>query len=36
VWDICHPHSPLRWLEEALNPIMGKSLVLYFQKPWRA
>jgi len=33
VWDIQHPSSPLRRLEEALDPLMGKSLVLYLVKP---
>jgi len=33
LWDIEHPRSPLRWLERALDPLMGKSLVLYFEKP---
>ncbi len=33
VWDITHPRTPLRWLERALNPILGKSLVLYVERP---
>lgn len=33
VWDITHPRSPLRLLERALDPLLGKSLVLYLQKP---
>jgi SAM-dependent methyltransferase len=32
VWDIEHPGSPLRTLERALNPIAGKSLVVYARK----
>ena len=35
VWDIVHPSSPLRVLERALNPIAGKSLVVYVTKPAR-
>ena len=33
VWDITHPGSPLRRLERALNPVLGKSLVLYMERP---
>ena len=33
VWDITHPGSPLRALERALDPVLGKSLVLYLEKP---
>ena len=33
VWDITHPGSPLRALENALDPLLGKSLVLYLEKP---
>ncbi|MBV9285910.1 MAG: class I SAM-dependent methyltransferase [Acidimicrobiia bacterium] len=33
VWDISHPASPLRRLEQALNPLIGKSLVMYATKP---
>ncbi|MBK9180350.1 MAG: methyltransferase domain-containing protein [Acidimicrobiales bacterium] len=33
VWDITD-HPPLtRWTERALNPVLGKSLVLYARKP---
>jgi hypothetical protein len=27
-----HPGSPLQPLERALNPVMGKSLVIYARK----
>ena len=33
VWDITHPRSPLRLVERLLNPLLGKSLVLYLEKP---
>jgi len=33
VWDITHPRSPLRLLERLLNPLLGKSLVVYLDKP---
>lgn len=33
VWDIENPTSAVRSLEKALNPIMGKSVVLYAEKP---
>lgn len=33
VWDITHPRSPLRALERVLNPVLGKSLVVYVAKP---
>ena len=32
VWDMTHRLSPLQPLERALNPVMGKSLVLYARK----
>ena len=32
VWDLEHPRSPLRAVERALNPIAGKSLVVYARK----
>ena len=32
-WDIRKPHAFLARLERALNPVMGKSLVLYSRKP---
>ena len=28
-----HPRSPLRVVERALNPVLGKSLVVYVEKP---
>lgn len=32
VWDLME-HPPLtRWLEKVLNPLMGKSVVMYFRK----
>ena len=33
VWDMTHPRSPLRLAERLLNPVLGKSLVLYAEKP---
>jgi SAM-dependent methyltransferase len=33
VWDITHPSSPLRLVERLLNPVLGKSLVVYMDKP---
>ena len=33
VWDITHPSNPVRNLERALSPILGKSLVVYSEKP---
>lgn len=33
VWDITHPRSVLQLLERILNPVLGKSLVLYVDKP---
>ena len=35
VWDLMEKPPVTRILERLLNPIMGKSLVLYFQKPAR-
>ncbi len=32
VWDILRSPRPMRWLEGLLNPIIGKSVVLYFKK----
>jgi SAM-dependent methyltransferase len=32
VWDMTHPRSPLQPLERVLNPVMGKSLVMYARK----
>jgi hypothetical protein len=31
-----HAGSPVRLLERALNPVLGKSLVVYAAKPARA
>ena len=33
VWDMMSPHAPTRWIERALNPVIGKSVALYFAKP---
>ncbi len=33
VWDITTRSRPVRVLERALNPLVGKSLVLYLHKP---
>ena len=33
VWDIIRGRRPVRLLEQALNPVLGKSLVLYLHKP---
>ena len=33
VWDITNPSSVVRRLERALDPLIGKSLVLYATKP---
>lgn len=33
VWDITRAPAVTRWLEHALNPILGKSLVVYGEKP---
>ncbi len=33
VWDITTRPRPVRLLERILNPVVGKSLVLYLQKP---
>ncbi len=32
-WDIMQRPRLTRWLDRILNPILGKSLVLYFRKP---
>lgn len=32
-WDILEQPRLTRWLDAALNPIMGKSLALYFEAP---
>ncbi|MCU1462581.1 MAG: rebM [Acidimicrobiales bacterium] len=33
VWDMTTTSRPVRWLEKTLDPIIGKSLVLYTWKP---
>jgi len=33
VWDIVHRPRPVRALERALDPVLGKSLVAYLDKP---
>lgn len=33
VWDIKHPHRSVALLEKTLNPLMGKSLAVYAEKP---
>jgi SAM-dependent methyltransferase len=33
VWDITNPTKSVRLLERALDPVLGKSLVLYASKP---
>ncbi|MDQ1396391.1 MAG: hypothetical protein QOG64_1650 [Acidimicrobiaceae bacterium] len=33
VWDITHSRSPLRMADRVLNPIIGKSLIVYLRKP---
>lgn len=33
VWDLMQKPALTRWLEKLLNPILGKSIVLYFVKP---
>jgi hypothetical protein len=33
VWDIMKHPAPTRVAERALNPLIGKSLVLYARKP---
>jgi SAM-dependent methyltransferase len=32
VWDLMERPRLTRWLEAVLNPVMGKSVVMYFQK----
>lgn len=32
VWDIVRPHGAIRALERLLNPVLGKSLVVYLEK----
>jgi SAM-dependent methyltransferase len=33
VWDIVHRPRVTRWAERVLNPVLGKSLVVYAEKP---
>ncbi|MEI2811564.1 MAG: methyltransferase domain-containing protein [Nocardioides sp.] len=33
VWDIMKRPRTTRWAEKALNPVLGKSLVIYVRKP---
>jgi SAM-dependent methyltransferase len=33
VWDIMRKPRATRWAERALNPVLGKSLVVYLHKP---
>lgn len=33
VWDVFHPDGPAHRVERALNPVLGKSLVLYAERP---
>jgi hypothetical protein len=34
VWDIMRRPRVTRLAEAALNPVLGKSLVLYLRRPW--
>lgn len=34
VWDMMKAPRTTRWTERALNPLIGKSVALYFQKPF--
>ena len=34
-WDIMEKPALTRWLDRLLNPVLGKSLVLYFKKQSR-
>ena len=36
VWDIEHARSPLSTAERLFNPLLGKSVVLYFERPAEA
>ena len=36
VWDISKRPAVLRWADKLLNPVLGKSLVVYASKPGRA
>jgi SAM-dependent methyltransferase len=31
-WDIMKNPKPVRWIERLMNPLLGKSLVVYFRK----
>ena len=31
-WDIMKKPKPVRWMEKLMNPLLGKSLVVYFRK----
>ena len=31
-WDIMKKPKPIRWMEKLMNPLLGKSLVVYFRK----
>ena len=31
-WDIIKKPKPVRWMDRLMNPILGKSLVVYFRK----
>jgi hypothetical protein len=33
VWDITSAPKLTRWTERVLNPVLGKSLVVYARKP---
>jgi len=33
VWDIMKAPRTTRWAEKVLNPLIGKSLVVYLHKP---
>ena len=33
VWDMTHANSPVRLADRLLNPVIGKSIVLYLRKP---
>jgi hypothetical protein len=31
-WDIMHKPKLIGWVDRLLNPVLGKSLVVYFKK----
>ena len=33
VWDLMKKPAITRWIDQLLNPLMGKSIVMYFNKP---